>query len=68
MAGRGVRVAFSNLTTLSISANDWKVFGYLVGRGALWVAVITSIWSMWDYFSYFFVERKKLAMQAQSER
>ena len=31
-----VRTAFSNLTTLSLTANDWKVFGYLVGRGALW--------------------------------
>ena len=53
-----VRVAFSNLSTLSLSANDWKVFGYLVGRGALWVAVITSIWSMYDYFAFFFRKRQ----------
>jgi len=57
-----VQTAFADLLKLSISTNDWKVFGYLVGRGALWVAVITSIWSMWDYFSYFLVERKKLAL------
>jgi CDP-diacylglycerol---glycerol-3-phosphate 3-phosphatidyltransferase len=54
-----VRSAFSDLTTFSISSNDWKVFGYLVGRGALWLAVITSIWSMYGYFSYFFVENRK---------
>src|SRR5688572_13230080 len=58
-----VRVAFSNLTTLSLTSNDWKVFGYLVGRGALWAAVITAIWSMYGYFAYFFREnrRKRLA-------
>ena len=54
-----VQTAFSNLSTLSLTSNDWKVFGYLVGRGALWVAVITAIWSMYGYFSYFLVERKK---------
>jgi CDP-diacylglycerol--glycerol-3-phosphate 3-phosphatidyltransferase len=48
-----VRTAFSDLVNLSLTSNDWKVFGYLVGRGALWVAVITAIWSMYDYFRYF---------------
>ena len=52
-----VRTAFSNLTGLSLTANDWKVFGYLVGRGALWVSVFTACWSMYDYFTYFFRER-----------
>lgn len=56
-----VRTAFSNLTTLSLTANDWKVFGYLVGRGALWVSVITACWSMYDYFTYFFREKNKPA-------
>lgn len=56
-----VQTAFQNLTTLSITSNDWKVFGYLVGRGALWVAVITAVWSMYGYFSYFIVERKRSA-------
>ncbi|HEX8637002.1 MAG TPA: CDP-diacylglycerol--glycerol-3-phosphate 3-phosphatidyltransferase, partial [Pyrinomonadaceae bacterium] len=54
-----VRTAFSNLATMALTANDWKVFGYLVGRGALWVAVITACWSMFDYFSYFFYENKR---------
>jgi len=54
-----VRTAFSDLLSLHISSNDWKVFGYLVGRGALWLAVITAIWSMWGYFSYFLRENKK---------
>ena len=56
-----VRTAFSNLTTFALTANDWKVFGYLVGRGALWVSVITAIWSMYDYFTYFFREKQKPA-------
>jgi CDP-diacylglycerol--glycerol-3-phosphate 3-phosphatidyltransferase len=54
-----VQTAFSNLTTLALTANDWKVFGYLVGRGALWVSVITACWSMYDYFAYFFKEKQK---------
>jgi CDP-diacylglycerol---glycerol-3-phosphate 3-phosphatidyltransferase len=54
-----VRTAFSNLLSLALTSNDWKVFGYLVGRGALWLAVITSVWSMYGYFSYFVTERKR---------
>lgn len=54
-----VRTAFSDLTRLSISSNDWKVFGYLVGRGALWVSVILAIWSMYGYFAYFLREKQK---------
>jgi CDP-diacylglycerol--glycerol-3-phosphate 3-phosphatidyltransferase len=53
-----VHAAFENLVSLSLTSNDWKVFGYLVGRGALWVSVILSIWSMYDYFLYFFRHRK----------
>lgn len=54
-----VQTAFSNLTSLSLTLNDWKVFGYLVGRGALWISVLLSLWSMYDYLSYFFTESKK---------
>jgi len=53
-----VQTAFSNLAQFSLTANDWKIFGYLVGRGALWVAVITAIWSMYDYFAFFVRENK----------
>jgi len=54
-----VQTAFTNLASLSLTTNDWKVFGYLVGRGALWISVITSIWSMYDYFSYFITENRR---------
>ncbi len=54
-----VRTAFANLANLSLASNDWKVFGYLVGRAGLWVAVLTAIWSMYDYFKYFLIENKK---------
>lgn len=54
-----VRTAFANLSHFSLASNDWKVFGYLVGRGALWVAVITAVWSMYGYFRFFFLENKK---------
>lgn len=54
-----VKTAFSDLMSLSLTSNDWKVFGYLVGRGALWISVILAIWSMYDYVMYFFRERQK---------
>lgn len=53
-----VRTAFSHLVQLDLTTNDWKVFGYLVGRGALWVSVITALWSMYDYFKFFIKERQ----------
>ena len=49
-----VRTAFANLADLSLTSNDWKVFGYLVGRAGLWVAVAMALWSLYDYLSYFF--------------
>ena len=54
-----VRTAFANLLNLSLTTNDWKVFGYLVGRGALWLAVLTACWSMYGYFKFFYDENKK---------
>jgi CDP-diacylglycerol--glycerol-3-phosphate 3-phosphatidyltransferase len=54
-----VQTAFSDLARFSLTTNDWKVFGYLVGRGALWVAVITAIWSMYGYFKFFIDESRK---------
>lgn len=54
-----VQTAFANLASLSLTTNDWKVFGYLVGRGALWLAVLTASWSMYGYFRFFYEENKK---------
>lgn len=60
-----VRTAFSNLFAFSLTTNDWKVFGYLVGRGSLWIAVLTACWSMYGYFRFFYEEhKKKAAMEA----
>jgi len=58
-----VKAAFSDLFNFSLTSNDWKIFGYLVGRGGLWVAVSLAIWSMYDYIAYFFREKKKLSKQ-----
>ena len=54
-----VQTAFNHLFGFTLNTDDWRVFGYLVGRGALWLAVITACWSMYDYFRYFLVENKK---------
>lgn len=57
-----VGTAFSHLPTFQLTADDWRVFGYLVGRGALWASVIAACWSMYEYLSYFFRERQKPAV------
>ncbi|MBX7174881.1 MAG: CDP-diacylglycerol--glycerol-3-phosphate 3-phosphatidyltransferase [Pyrinomonadaceae bacterium] len=54
-----VQLAFNHLFSFSMSSDDWRVLGYLIGRGGLWVAVITALWSMYDYFKMFFVENKR---------
>lgn len=48
-----VRIAFANLARFSVNSDDWHVFGYLVGRGALWLSVATSLWSLGVYIRYF---------------
>jgi CDP-diacylglycerol--glycerol-3-phosphate 3-phosphatidyltransferase len=62
-----VQTAFRDLASLSLTANDWKVFGYLIGRGALWISVITAVWSMYNYFTYFFGRRLTAAAQMNEE-
>ncbi len=54
-----VQVAFSNLASFALTANDWKVIGYLVGRGALWMAVLLALWSMYDYLKFFFANKQR---------
>lgn len=48
-----VQRAFGNLTSMSLNSQDWKVFGYLIGRGGLWVSVATSLWSLAVYIRFF---------------
>jgi len=59
-----VQTAFSHLGRFALTANDWKVFGYLTGRGALWISVLTALWSMCDYFAYFLVAYRKKRAEA----
>ncbi len=56
-----VQTAFTHLPSFALTTADWRVFGYLVGRAALWVSVITACWSMYEYISYFVRERQKPA-------
>jgi CDP-diacylglycerol---glycerol-3-phosphate 3-phosphatidyltransferase len=48
-----VQTAFTHLGTFDLSSEDWRVFGYLIGRFALWIAVITSLWSLYQYIIVF---------------
>lgn len=47
------QTAFGHLATFAVTPDDWRVFGFLVGYVALWVAVATSLWSMYEYFTLF---------------
>jgi CDP-diacylglycerol---glycerol-3-phosphate 3-phosphatidyltransferase len=53
-----VRTAFSHLTAFSLTSEDWRVFGYLIGRCGLWIAVATSLWSLYQYIMVFVREDK----------
>ena len=48
-----VQTALANLARFATTGNDWRVFGYLIGRAGLWIAVVFSLWSMWEYFALF---------------
>lgn len=61
-----VRTAFTNLGAFSLTTNDWRVFGYLVGRSALWLSVLTACWSMYGYFKFFYQENKKKGAAAKA--
>ena len=54
-----VQTAFANLLSFALTSNDWKVIGYLVGRGALWVSVLMAIWSLYDYSKFFISENNR---------
>jgi len=54
-----VHTAFEHLKSRSLTLNDWKVFGYLVGRGALWMSVGLAVWSMYDYLKFFFRAKQR---------
>ncbi|HEY0460831.1 MAG TPA: CDP-diacylglycerol--glycerol-3-phosphate 3-phosphatidyltransferase [Pyrinomonadaceae bacterium] len=61
-----VQIAFAHLSSFSLSSNDWKVFGYLVGRGGLWASVLMAVWSLYDYSRFFISEnnRKRRGVKA----
>jgi len=44
---------------------DWRVLFYGVGRGLLWLVVITSCWSMYGYFIHFY--RRALSSKWSNE-
>lgn len=61
-----VQIAFTNLLNFSLTSNDWKVFGYLVGRGALWISVGLALWSLYDYFRFFLAENNRKQQSASA--
>jgi CDP-diacylglycerol---glycerol-3-phosphate 3-phosphatidyltransferase len=61
-----VQIAFANLFAFDTTRQDWRVFGYLVGRFGLWIAVITSLWSMYQYIMVFVREDKKQKLQLKN--
>jgi len=48
---------------------DWRVLFYGLGRGLLWLAVISSCWSMYGYFHQFYLSaRERLAIERRRDR
>ncbi|MGE0884355.1 MAG: CDP-diacylglycerol--glycerol-3-phosphate 3-phosphatidyltransferase [Blastocatellales bacterium] len=47
---------------------DWRVLFYGIGRGLLWLVVISSCWSMYGYFYQFYANAKeRLALQREPQ-
>jgi CDP-diacylglycerol--glycerol-3-phosphate 3-phosphatidyltransferase len=63
-----VQTAFSHLLSFSLTSEDWRVFGYLAGRGGLWISVILSIWSLYQYVIVFIREDKRQKVNALNEK
>ncbi len=48
---------------------DWRVLLYGLGRGLLWLVVISSCWSMYGYFRQFYVKaRESLGLEDRKRR
>jgi CDP-diacylglycerol---glycerol-3-phosphate 3-phosphatidyltransferase len=48
---------------------DWRVLFYGLGRGLLWLVVISSCWSMYGYFQKFFYSpREGFGVNAETKR
>jgi CDP-diacylglycerol--glycerol-3-phosphate 3-phosphatidyltransferase len=48
---------------------DWRVLFYGLGRGLLWLVVISSCWSMYGYFRQFYVKaRESLGLEKKKEK
>lgn len=41
---------------ITLTPEDWEIIFYSIGRGMLWVAVISSLLSLWDYFRAFYAQ------------
>jgi CDP-diacylglycerol--glycerol-3-phosphate 3-phosphatidyltransferase len=50
-----LRAAFAHLQQgAALTAADWDIIFYSLGRAMLWVAVLASLYSLWDYFQAFY--------------
>jgi hypothetical protein len=38
---------------------DWRVLFYGIGRGLLWLVVVSSCWSMYGYFRAFYLNQSR---------
>jgi CDP-diacylglycerol--glycerol-3-phosphate 3-phosphatidyltransferase len=48
---------------------DWRVLFYGLGRGLLWLVVISSCWSMYGYFHQFYLSaHERLGIERRRER
>lgn len=50
-----LQVAFAHLRQgITLTPQDWEIILYSLGRGMLWVAVVTSLLSLWNYIHAFY--------------
>jgi CDP-diacylglycerol--glycerol-3-phosphate 3-phosphatidyltransferase len=66
-----LRTAIRHLFAGATNGQDWQVLLYTTGRAMLWVVVISSVFSMYDYFREFYqrvVGRNSSSVETASKR
>ena len=61
--------AIDHLLSTSMTSLDLRVMLYGLGRGLLWIVVISACWSMYGYFHQFYANaRARLGIEKEKKQ
>jgi hypothetical protein len=63
-----MHTAIDHLLSASLTSLDVRVILYGLGRGLLWIVVISACWSMYGYFRQFYANaRARLGIEKKEK-